>query len=365
MKETNILHLSDLHFGAEHLEEYPKSAIQKRNDALKTLLIKLENIKPKWKPHIIAISGDIAFSGEKNEFESAWDWIKELLNKLKLKKKSLIICAGNHDKKINKSQRIPKNGLEADKLLERKNLSDLEKNFNGFIDFCKKKKIISLKFDNNKNYLMGSRVLYDINFIILNSAWFARGGKQERKKLFIGNTPIRILKSASQLVDPNNYDKAKITIVLLHHPVGWYDDAEVEGYSNRPPAYYHLARQCHLILSGHTHSERILRATIPVSGGAILFKTGATYKESYYNNNCEILKIFRDSRKVERLKLYYIPIEERWIEELDDHGFYYFLQKTHPNISEIKTRFNKGIILLELKEYDKAIEIFKENIAKL
>lgn len=100
MNELNILHLSDLHFGIELFSDIKEDVIEKRIEILNKLNEKLSNLKQNWRPDIIAISGDIGFSGEKENYDDAWNWINELLKNLNLNTDKLILCPGNHDRYI-------------------------------------------------------------------------------------------------------------------------------------------------------------------------------------------------------------------------------------------------------------------------
>ena len=48
-------------------------------------------------PEVILISGDIAFAGDKDEYEYATRWLTELCEKIDAPMSSIFICPGNHD----------------------------------------------------------------------------------------------------------------------------------------------------------------------------------------------------------------------------------------------------------------------------
>ena len=191
--------------------------------------------------------------------------------------------------------------------------------------------------------------------------------------MFLGNPHIRTLTINSKLLISENYNKKNITISILHHPSEEFNESELNAYGGRPPAYLHLAQRCHIILSGHTHSERLFPPSRPVENYALLFKIGATYQEDekgYYHNNCEILKVNTDERFVNRLKLYFEPSELKWIDELDSDGTYTLINS---NIKRAWEDFQKKIdhnlkpmiswvmkLLISQKDYTIYFSIIKE-----
>ena len=48
-------------------------------------------------PDVILISGDIAFAGDKDEYEFATKWLAELCEKIDAPMSWIFICPGNHD----------------------------------------------------------------------------------------------------------------------------------------------------------------------------------------------------------------------------------------------------------------------------
>ena len=101
---VNILHLSDLHFGIEKAEKskYRWRPTSKEHwDMLHTLIETLldRNLVPnEWQPDILAISGDIAWSGQEEEYAEFQKFLDKLLPVLRNNpEKKVLICPGNHD----------------------------------------------------------------------------------------------------------------------------------------------------------------------------------------------------------------------------------------------------------------------------
>ena len=90
LTELKWLHLSDFHFSEKDKQLQEK--------ALESLL---ENIKDKYttneKPDLIFITGDITFSGKKEEFNIAQNFIDKLSDIISIDKKYIFFVPGNHD----------------------------------------------------------------------------------------------------------------------------------------------------------------------------------------------------------------------------------------------------------------------------
>src|ERR1700751_2215843 len=94
----NILHLTDIHFGAEVTKKNSQTAIAQRKTVIEKLPEKIASlISDNEKPDLVVISGDIGWGGIKSDYEEAEEWIRIFLQKLNLTTDDLIVCAGNHD----------------------------------------------------------------------------------------------------------------------------------------------------------------------------------------------------------------------------------------------------------------------------
>jgi 3',5'-cyclic AMP phosphodiesterase CpdA len=91
---TNLLHLSDLHFGYDQ----DATARAQRTESLDSLVKQAGRLKPDWKPHILVISGDLTWQGRASGYTELAMWLREkLLPTIGLAAADCVICAGNHD----------------------------------------------------------------------------------------------------------------------------------------------------------------------------------------------------------------------------------------------------------------------------
>ncbi len=89
MATTNILHLSDLHFGDGN---------PVRGEVLKGLLKVLRKLEPGWQPRILVMSGDLTCKGNPAGYTQLKTWLTgELFPLTGLTPQDCVICPGNHD----------------------------------------------------------------------------------------------------------------------------------------------------------------------------------------------------------------------------------------------------------------------------
>ncbi len=322
-KEINILHLSDLHFGIENTIAVTLAELEKRETTLKKLIENLKKISEdhkEWKPDIIVISGDIGYAGKKEDYLLAEEWFTQLLSNLNIGNESLIICPGNHDRYVENvvktNRKYPNDIKDSDDNWYEFESEDFQKRFSEFSDFSDNF-LTPLLLKNNKTYLSGYRDIKGVRFIVLNSARYAYGGKNDKGRLYLGWPDVNNLIRDNILVDPNKYDKSIITISLFHHPNTWFHDSVINELGGHTATYNFLASRSHIMLSGHLHAEKIGPPN-RIGNGAIHFSVGASYLQQDRTNNCAILKLDLNQRILKRLIINFNPSEIEWIPDLEE-----------------------------------------------
>ncbi|PET17061.1 metallophosphoesterase family protein [Bacillus thuringiensis] len=305
---VNLLHISDIHFGADYNSETLNAL---RKNALNRLVKTLSELPKAEKPDIVVISGDITWQGKQDGYILAKEWINELLETLELTTNELIVCAGNHD--INREEAFavkpPSSSKEADEWLTTEKIQYFINHFPRFDEFCNDLKIPPLSLGEKKYNLVGYRDLLGLRFIVLNSSWFCRG-EEDRNNLWIGLPLLRLMEANSQLIDTDDYDNEIISVGAIHHPYNWLNEEEISTYGDRPATYRYLAERSHLILSGHVHGT-IDEPTRMYNRGYLILG-GATYAGGNYRNNFSILKINKENRSVIQTPFEYDPRYSKW-----------------------------------------------------
>jgi len=212
----------------------------------------IQAVKAHLKEHdpadVVAVTGDIAFSGKKHQYDEAWKFFDEL-NDILPKATPILAVPGNHD--VDRGQvndlfslyRIVNEG-NTDKFLQS------QKNIQTFI---------SVKFTAYRAFMdqlnpgLYSKDDYfwvknlkekNVSFLGLNSAW-ACEGDSDRFNIALGYPQVMAaLEKAKDI--PNR-------VVLMHHPpINWLKDME------SGKARLELFKQCQLLLHGHNHADNAL-----------------------------------------------------------------------------------------------------------
>ena len=265
------LHISDLHFRA--------SQTYNANVVLKALLRDIaERIQADGlRPDFIAVTGDVAFSGQPAEYTLAQSFFDDLLAATQLKREHLFIVPGNHDANRN----LVTAGAKAigAALTDRDSVNTLlatpddrrlvMARFKGYVRFVNA--YLGQGFDDEHYFYVraleadGRRVAV----LGLNSAWLCGSDKDKADGLVIGERQARgALEQA---------DGAECKIALLHHPFDWLREFD----QNDSAAM--LTDGCDFILHGHLHRSAATQLTSPDSAAMIL-AGGACYETRDYPN---------------------------------------------------------------------------------
>ena len=94
MRGYTFLHFSDIHFNKQSDSIYSPD-----RDLRKEMLNDVERVirEKELAPYGIIICGDIAFSGQANEYEIADEFIETLTGRLKIDYRHVFCVPGNHD----------------------------------------------------------------------------------------------------------------------------------------------------------------------------------------------------------------------------------------------------------------------------
>ena len=261
-----FLHLSDLH-------------IQKNNDGnifhSKKIVDSL-NVLGHFDYAIIIISGDIAYSGSKNQYQQAWYWVSDLFinlqNRFHLKSKPIVLVVpGNHDVDLSlgdlghgKIQELFRTNLMENQLAtEYKKLQNFF-NYSRGNSCCFKDPMYSqrlLVFEDFK-----------IEANLLNSALFST--RDEEKGLHFFSPHI-----IEKLIEPTNAD---FVITVMHHSYHWFNE------NIKKQLEHVLLSKNSLIFFGHEHNLDALNISdcngnsAHILAGGVLCKCGDWTTSEYY-----------------------------------------------------------------------------------
>ena len=299
------IHLSDIHFGQE-----TGSRVYIHDDVKECLIADAAALKVAAgieKMDGAIVTGDIAFSGKKSEYDSAARWLDRLTQAIGCEKTDVIVVPGNHD--IDRDRITPPAKLMLGHLHEG-GINELER----FLADPKATEMLYDKFNDYRAFAegYGCPLLSDggvavtrqvaiapgrvLRFVGLNSALLCTGHKSDEGKLLIGGR---------QHVLPRC--EGCELVVLCHHPLESLQDGELVAPYIRSRARVHVFGHVHQpSVSIDTHVEETDLLTM--SAGAVV----PPENEDGYQYTYNLLNFDWDA-STECLKVEIVP--RTWDEE--------------------------------------------------
>lgn len=249
-----ILHLSDLH--------------AKKQDELQ-LRIRCEKFiayveAEMLKPDLMVFSGDLAFSGQKEEYELAHRILLEPIRKrLQIPERRMIFVPGNHDVDRKSVEEVTNEGLQTICKDPEKASAYVANNPGPAARCSEYHSFISKKY-NLPDALFYTKT-FDIKGVVvgvacLNSAWLC-SSDADRGRLHL--TQQQVHASSDSLA------AADLKIAVMHHPLDWYHPTEAVALQD-------LQRLFPIILTGHLHEVHSLNSITPAHNCCI-FNAKALY----------------------------------------------------------------------------------------
>lgn len=287
MRTITWLHLSDLHFKAS--DAYNMDVVLEAFLQDVPQLLAEDGLHPDF----LVVTGDIAFSGQAEEYELAWPFLDGLRRQLdNLPKERIFIVPGNHDvnrKAITPMASVAIAGLnnldEVNKVLaDKEGLRILLKKFDNYAAFLEKHFEGHLRLNEEEYFFVRTFKLAGKQIAImgLNSAWASASDEDEKVKLLIGERQVReAVKRAGE---------ADIRLAMMHHPFELLKDFD------REVTEAILAQSCHFILRGHRHDTGLVHQSEPDSEVMVL-SAGACYQKRREFNSCNCVSLDLETGK--------------------------------------------------------------------
>lgn len=300
------LHLSDWHEGR------PAEAVFDRTVVLRELLNDIRNrekiSRDLAKVDFIVFSGDVAFSGSKEQYKDVEEFFDQVLEAtgLKDRKDRLFIVPGNHDLEDSRVEGIsdvydeirkPLNTESAqlstwiDKYLtESGNLDLLLNPFASYRDFVskytgQKETDRKLTYASFKQLNLNPEV--NVALVGLNSALMARrkneqGKVQDFGKLIVGEPQVDIC-----LQDIEGHH---VKIAVMHHPFSWLCQ------DDQNKIRFLLSSHFDFVLCGHRHKYEASQVVVK-QGDCYVVAAGATYESREHLNSYNFVHFDPKTRK--------------------------------------------------------------------
>ncbi|RKS15525.1 metallophosphoesterase [Flavobacterium sp. 120] len=263
-----ILHITDLHFKDNTNSIY----------SINKIIDKIYEENKDKDINYIFFTGDLVFSGKSiDDFRKANEiLLRTLASKLKIEKKNVFICGGNHD--VHRDQEM---SVIKDKLLEIKS----EEALNTFLEDHKQ---YEASLMNIRNYLLFQDEFYNenvllkdetdeikdlytvhkrisgekiIHVITINTSWRANDSNTDEGKLLF---PSKMLKEVILKLPKNDFK-----ILLLHHPI-----TDLKHW-NRVLLEDIIYDNFHVMMHGHIH-RAMNSSIIKNSDGIVNISTDAS-----------------------------------------------------------------------------------------
>ncbi len=280
-----ILHLSDFHFSASVTWD-SDPALQALPHAIR------EASRPLGDPDVVAITGDIARSGRRQDYAVARRWIDgNLLSKAfpHLSQDRILVVPGNHDVDRSVVERRRDVQELQDRLLDMRNQSEIATALSApasrhallvrhaaYLEFAAK--YGSPLRDRRVPWWLRSLCVRDqhVQFVGMCSTWMS-WSDSDRGRLLLGRWQVNTL-----LTNPPA--PSEIRVILVHHPWTFLADFEQDELPST------IRRSAHLVLLGHRHRGQTERSLTP-SSDCIELTVGCAYVDSQYENAFQLIEV--------------------------------------------------------------------------
>lgn len=327
-----FLHLSDIHF-----KKSTDRALSRSESVAKAVYPRL----PEVEAVVILVSGDLAFSGTKDQYRIAEDFLSHISAALKSQRPEIpvyiVVCPGNHDCDFSLHDetrdavlakiRSEPSGFPSPSLINTSVSVQDE-----FFSFRNKISKPDLVCDNKLSWHQIITVSkHKLGIRSLNVAWMSELKEKQGTLVF----PADAIKSFSPV-------EVTLSITLLHHPYNWFGQASYRSLQNS------VRSASQIVFTGHEHVQNVgevfdykTAPSVFVEGGAFAEHGGSedsafniivvdldemTYLsephqwiENAYVNSEEV-EIWGSLRRVESYSSSKCSVTDEWAKALRDPG---------------------------------------------
>lgn len=231
----SILQLSDIHFKSSN-----NSILEKIDKIFHAIKNEVDNSNYLF----ITFTGDIAFSGKKEEYLIAESFLKNLTSKISSYKKidiKYVFTAGNHDCDFSDDgirDILIKSVLDGTEITNDiiDNCTKIQKNYFEFIKKFNSDIIIENNIFSRYEYSIGS---HKIAFNSYNLAWASKKKEVQSNIIYPSN-----------ILDKNDIsnENFNITISLFHHPLHWLQHDNIRQFKEL------INSTSNIVMTGHEHT---------------------------------------------------------------------------------------------------------------
>jgi len=312
------LHLSDWH---QKGEDFDRKVV--RDQLIEDIKNRQEEISPDLaKIDFIIFSGDVAFSGKKEEYEAAQKYLFDpVLEATGLPAERLFIVPGNHDLDRYAFELLPDSILKPFEsneqvntwLIDDKKRDRLLEPFEAYREFVTK-----YTGHRSSDYRCVQTIIINgkrVALLGLNSALMA-GRKNETGAV---NDEGKLIVGEPQLYDAlAHIVSCDVRIAVMHHPLELLAEFERNLITQR----LQDNDGCHFLLCGHQHKAKAYQVT-GTTGNCVIIPAGSSYSNRDYHNGYNFVHLNLEETNKGTVYL------RRW--DYDDNYWYKHIGKSHEN----------------------------------
>jgi calcineurin-like phosphoesterase family protein len=311
-----VVHVSDIHFGQER-----DHVVHIHDDVKEQLISDAAEViagLPGGVAQGILVTGDIAHSGTREQYEAAGRWLDKLAGQIGCPIHRVQMVPGNHDLDRTKLSIGGKQLLDfiraggaAEYEMVVANANDRATLFSRFEEYGRFCIGYNCALDEEARFATNLRIEVGpsrwIRFIRLNSSLLCTGEE--------GDKAPELMMGARQFTIPRML--CEENVVLVHHPLHWYKDAnDIRQY---------IRSRARVFISGHEHNpkvaidevERGCDVMMLAAGAAVPFKSNETYTYTYniiefdWDNHLDALAVTMHPRAWNAEKTCFEPDDKR------------------------------------------------------
>lgn len=275
-----IAHLSDIHFQKPAEKNPVLSKSLAIIAAIRSATMNADFV-------VFVISGDVAYSGHNDEYESAVGFLSEIIKAVAGARRpnscACVVIPGNHDCDFSDDdgtrdmllEQIPKKVLKDSKpisscLSVQTNYQTFAGAFTASLAGIAEASVLTEWFATTSfQYAENVRIVFNL----LNTAWCS----VQKEKQGTLHQPCYLLSEALRQADTGD----DIVVSVFHHPFNWYDATNARELRRL------LEANCDLLLTGHEHETGVFSKTANTGGdntyveGGVLQETGQPSKSTF------------------------------------------------------------------------------------
>ncbi len=308
-KPLTLLHLSDPQFGRNH--RFGRTVSSAPDDSFETLVGRLQQDleilrdKHDLRPDLLAVTGDLAEWGKKQEFEEVFTFLDRTAGFLGLGRDRVLVVPGNHDINRNACEAYFKD-CEADDETPREPFWPKFRHYAGFFERFYEG-IKGVQFTEAEPWTLFE--IQDLRVVVAGLNSTIRESHRDKDHYgWLGETQLRWFAGKLRAYRERGW----MRIGLVHHNVQRGAMEDEENLHDTDDLKRILGGEFNLLMHGHTHEGRLhwLSQKLPVlSTGSASVIVDARPKE--VPNQYQVIRLYPD--RIWYGTRQYAPDQKRWI----------------------------------------------------